>query len=375
MITPSAELDFILFAAFVFFFLVLMYFYLVVFRRLAFYSKKKEDLPADIPVTIVIAAKNEEENLQRNLPHVLAQDYPEFEVIVINDFSSDDTGPVLEEFQRRYNNFRAITIKQEGSHAIGKKYPLTLGIKGAKYETVLLTDADCKPKSPYWLRNMVRNYKPHTEIVLGYGGYERVPGLLNKLIRFDTFYVALQYLSFAIGRSPYMGVGRNLSYKTPLFFKNKGFASHTHIPSGDDDLFINKVATSNNTEVEISHDAHTVSKVKRRWSDWVRQKRRHLTTGNYYNLRTKLLLGLLNFSNILFVGAFVALLLLNYQINLIVVIFVSKLIIQLTIFKKSMGKLGEKDLWFFSPFFELFLIFYHPYLFLTNRFFKQNRWK
>jgi cellulose synthase/poly-beta-1,6-N-acetylglucosamine synthase-like glycosyltransferase len=375
MITPSTEIEFILFALFAFFFLALMYYYLLIFSRLAFGKSGSADTAPNIPITIVIAAKNEEENLQRNLPSILNQDYPEYEVIVINDFSSDDTGAVLEEFQRRYNNFRAITIKQEGSYKAGKKFPLTLGIKGAKFETVLLTDADCKPKSTKWITSMVRNYKPETEIVLGYGAYEKLPGLLNKLIRFDAFYVALQYLSFALKVNPYMGVGRNLSYKTPVFFKNKGFSSHMHISSGDDDLFINKVATSNNTVVEFSVESHTVSKAKRRFRDWARQKRRHFTTGPYYKLKTKLYLGFLNLSNFLFLGTFISLLILNYNLEILFVIFFVKFAVQMFIFKKSMDKLGESDLTLYAPFLELFLMVYHPYLYLTNRFHKENRWK
>jgi cellulose synthase/poly-beta-1,6-N-acetylglucosamine synthase-like glycosyltransferase len=364
----------VLFVIFALSFLILLYYYLIIFGRIAFMKKKAVVSETNIPVTIIIAAKNEEENLQRNLPSVLSQNYPEFEVIVVNDYSTDDTGLILEELERRYSNLRTITIKQESSGPIGKKYPLTLGLKGAKYETVIFTDADCKPKTSEWIRSIVRNYSQGVEIVLGYGAYERLPGFLNKLIRFDAFSIALQYLSFAKGGNPYMGVGRNLSYKKDLFFRNKGFASHTHIPSGDDDLFINKVARAANTAVEIEEDAHTVSKVKRTYNEWVIQKRRHLTTGKYYRFKTKFMLGLLYMAKLVFPLTFIGLLLLGYEQNIILSIFLAKIFIQMLIFKKSMNKLKEKGLWFFSPFFELFLIFWYPYLVVTNRFYNKSKW-
>jgi cellulose synthase/poly-beta-1,6-N-acetylglucosamine synthase-like glycosyltransferase len=374
MITPSPDAGFILFLVFVLSFLVLLYYYLVIFGRIAFLKKKPKSADTNIPVTIIISAKNEEENLQRNLPSVLSQNYPEFEVIVVNDYSTDDTGLILEELERRYNNLRTITIKQESSGPIGKKYPLTLGLKGAKYDTVIFTDADCKPKSPDWIRTMVRNYSPGVEIVLGYGAYEKLPGLLNKLIRFDAFSIALQYLSFAKGGNPYMGVGRNLSYQKELFFRNKGFASHTHIPSGDDDLFINKVARANNTAIEIEEESHTVSRAKRTLHDWFTQKRRHLTTGKYYRFKTKFMLGLLYISKLIFIGTFIALLALGYAHEIIISIFLAKILIQMFIFKQSMNKFKEKGMWLLTPFFELFLMFCYPYLILTNRFYNKSKW-
>ncbi|HET6244043.1 MAG: glycosyltransferase [Bacteroidetes bacterium] len=376
MINFSISIEFIVFVVFFATFLVLLFYYLFVFGKFAFYKKKQSSVvSATPPVTVVIAAKNEEENLRKNLPLILAQDYPEFEVIVVNDFSTDETEFVLEQFQLNHSNFRAITIKQEGLQSTGKKYPLTLGIKGAKHERILLIDADCFPKSDNWIKRMSSNYSEGIEVVLGYGKYEKKPGLLNKLIRFDTFFIALQYYSFALCGNPYMGVGRNLSYEKSLFFKHKGFAKHTHIASGDDDLFIGKVANENNTAIEFDIDSHTFSKPKRTLRDWVRQKRRHLTTGKLYKLKIKFALGLLGVSNFIFILVFVALILLNYQINLIVIIFLTKLSVQMIIFRKSMDKLGERDLWFLAPLLDLFLIFYYPYLFFSKAFIKQSKWK
>src|SRR6185312_2609594 len=152
-----------------------------------------------------------------------------------------------------------------------KKFPLSMGIKSSRYETLLLTDADCVPASEHWIQLMQNGYREGTEIVLGYGAYNKAEGLLNKIIRFETFHSALQYLSYALAGMPYMGVGRNLSYKKELFFNNKGFSSINHIPGGDDDLFINMVANKRNTTIVIDKDAHTLSEAAPTWQIWQRQ--------------------------------------------------------------------------------------------------------
>src|SRR5688572_33381892 len=125
-------------------------------------------------------------------------------------------------------------------------------------------------------------YTNGVEVVLGYGAYYKRPGMLNKLIRFETFHSALQYFSLALAGLPYMGVGRNLSYKKELFLRNKGFSSINHVLSGDDDLFINQVATKHNVNVVLDQEAFTLSEPKRRFKDWIRQKNRHYSTGKYY---------------------------------------------------------------------------------------------
>jgi cellulose synthase/poly-beta-1,6-N-acetylglucosamine synthase-like glycosyltransferase len=373
---PSLTLDFVLFVIFGVVFLIQLYYYLIVFGRFAFCKRKSTSGSTSFPpVTVIIAAKNEEINLQKNLPLILDQDYPVFEVIVVNDFSTDETYQVLEAFEAKHSNIRAITIKQEGSHHVGKKYPITLGLKGAKYEHVLFTDADCSPKSRDWIKSMMAGYAENTEIVLGYGAYEKKKGLLNKLIRFDTFYVAIQYFSMALGGKPYMGVGRNMSYKKDLFFRNKGFATHTHIASGDDDLFVNKVATAENTGVVYFKDAHTVSVPKRSFAAWIQQKRRHLTTGKYYKSNHKLMLGMFSLTNVLFILLFLALVVVKFPIEIILSIFLFKLLVQIIIFRQAMVKLDEKDLIFLAPFLDLFIAFFHPYLYLSNPFIKPPKWK
>jgi glycosyltransferase involved in cell wall biosynthesis len=365
---------FIIFIVFAIAFIIQLWFYLSVFRRVAFF-KKGNVAGAAPPASIVICARNEDDNLVEFFPAVLAQDYPEYEVVVVNDCSFDNTADILEEFSKKYERLKVVTIKEDDNFSHGKKFALMVGIKGAKHEHLLLTDADCKPNGKNWLRTMMSNFDERTDIVLGYGAYEKSKGLLNKLIRFDTFYIALQYMGWSMDGKTYMGVGRNLSYRKSLFFKYKGFRSHYHIESGDDDLFINEAATAANTRVEVSPESFTTSKPKRTMSGWVRQKRRHLTTAKHYKGETKFRLGMLSFSQYLFWITFVTLLIMQVNLYVVLGLWLFRFIIQLLIFKKSMVQLEERDLFLFSPVFELFFMFFYPYLAVSGLFVKKSKWK
>lgn len=371
---PELNLQFVLFCIFCFMILILLWYYLYYFARIAFH-KEKNVSGSFQPVSVIICAKNEDHNLPEFLPLVLSQDYPEYEVVVVNDCSWDNTTDVLREFEKKFNHLKVITVKEDLKHHHGKKFAVMVGIKGAKQEHLLFTDADCKPLSNQWLKSMMRNFSGATEIVLGYSKYEKLPGFLNKLIRFDTFQIALQYLSFAKAGSPYMGVGRNLAYKKPLFFKHKGFATHYHIESGDDDLFINQAATKVNTRAEISPESFTESRVKKEWNGWIEQKRRHLTTWKEYKSSDKIRLGIYPIAQAFFWILFSVLLFFQYEIFIVLSLFAFKIIVQLIIFKLSTDKLKEKDLFLTSLFAELFLLGFYPALTISNALFRRKKWK
>ena len=339
--------------------LIQVFYYLWFFSRVAFFRNKPKDQHQQHPVSVVICARDEDENLARNLPGVLVQQYPSSkEVIVVNDNSVDDSKFILQELKRTFKNLHIVELTQEAKLISGKKYPLSIGIREAKYEILLLTDADCVPSSEHWIQKMQDAYSDETQIVLGYGAYHKRKGLLNKLIRFETFHTALQYLSYALAGIPYMGVGRNLSYRKDLFLRNKGFSSINHIPSGDDDLFINKLANSRNTEVVLDRDAITRSIPKTTWGGWLKQKSRHYTTAKYYKPLHKALLGLYFVSQFAFYPlAVAAFLFFNWQWALPVALF--KLVVQGFILYKSMAKMDEKDLWPWFIFLDMWMFFYY----------------
>ncbi|HSU27036.1 MAG TPA: glycosyltransferase [Chitinophagaceae bacterium] len=329
------------------------------FSRVAFYRYKPKLQSQQHPVSVVICARDEDENLARNLPGVLVQNYSSTsEVVVVNDNSQDDSKYILQELKKTFKSLNVVELTQEAKLIPGKKYPLSIGIREAHHEILLLTDADCVPSSDRWIQKMQDAYGEHTEIVLGYGAYHKRKGLLNKLIRFETFHTALQYLSYALAGVPYMGVGRNLSYKKDLFLRNKGFSSLNHVPSGDDDLFINKVATRNNTEVVIDPDAITRSVPKLHWGTWLRQKTRHYSTAKYYKPVHKLLLGFYFLSQFLYFPL-LALTLLFYDWRWAGILFAIRFLLQAFVLFKAMRKMGEGDLWPWFLFLDMWMFFYY----------------
>ena len=335
--------------------LIQLFYYSFFYSRVAFYKQKSRQQSQQHPVSVIICARDEDENIARNLPGVLVQKYATtHEVIVVNDNSVDDSKYILEELQKTFKFLQIVDLKQEAKLISGKKYPLSIGIKEAKHEIVLLTDADCVPATEFWIQKMQDAYVNGTEIVIGYGAYYKKPGLLNKLIRFETFHSALQYLSFALAGNPYMGVGRNLSYKKDVFLRNKGFSSINHIPGGDDDLFINKVASKHNTRVVIDKDAITLSQPKCSFSQWLRQKTRHYSTARYYKKTNKFLLAAYSISQFLF---FLAILFYDWRLSLAV--FGARLLLQGFVFFRAMKKLDEADLWPFFVFFDIWMFFYY----------------
>lgn len=356
---PPMNLGEIFFSVFIVVTAVQLFYYSFFFCRVAFFRLKTKSQSQQHPVSVIICARDEDEKLARNLPGVLVQNYPtSHEVVVVNDNSLDDSKYILQELKKTFKSLKIVELTQEAKHITGKKYPLSIGIREAKHEVLLLTDADCVPAGEYWIQRMQDGYADGIEVILGYGAYHKKRGLLNKLIRFETFHTALQYLSYALAGMPYMGVGRNLSYKKEVFLRSKGFSSINHIPGGDDDLFINKVATKKNTAVVIDPEAITRSIPKTTWKNWFRQKSRHYTTAKYYKPKHKFLLGLY-FSSQFIYYPLLAAAIIFYDWKFVLPIFGLRLIWQGFVLYKAMKKMDEADLWPWFFFLDLWMFFYY----------------
>jgi biofilm PGA synthesis N-glycosyltransferase PgaC len=374
MLNNLSIAEVLLFSVFMLALVIQLVYYWGVFSHLAFYKAAVVTNPAQ-PVSVIICARNESKNLRNNLQSILEQDFFDFEVVVVNDCSWDDSGLYLEQMARQYPNLKVLTIKEQEKYQHGKKFALTLGIKAAKHEILLMTDADCKAKSKNWLSLMQNNFSPNKSITIGYGPYQKKAGILNRFIRLDTFYTALQYISFSMMGMTYMGVGRNLSYRKSVFFKNKGFASHQHVLSGDDDLFVNSIANKTNVALELNPQAFTYSEPSLSWNAWINQKVRHFSTARYYKKRHKVVLALLTISHFLFFSTLVTLLILKFEWHLLLILFIIRFGCQLLIFGKAMKVLEEGDLWWMIPLFDLFSFIFYPILTLTNLFVKVHKWK
>ena len=338
-----------------------LWFWGVCFHKVANYSppnlpaQADEELP---PASIIICARNEEDNLRRNLPLFLQQDYPTYEVIVVDDNSTDKTAEVVLEFQKKFSTLRLLTVRNKTSP--GKKAALSLGIKQASFERLFLSDTDCRPVSRQWLRVMSRSLTGSTGIVLGYGPYLKRDGWLNRFIRFEAFYTAIQYLSFALAGHPYMGVGRNLAYHRSIFWQAKGFERHAHLTSGDDDLLVNQMAHAGNTTINLFPETRIYSDPATSWRGYYNQKRRHLSVGSHYRWQHQFALGALALSHFAFYALTILLLILlpdwwyiltlNYLVRIGVV---------LQVYQGAGKHLGEQDLLPLLPLLDvLYLVYY-----------------
>ncbi|HEX4887977.1 MAG TPA: glycosyltransferase [Luteibaculaceae bacterium] len=363
----------VLTVCFIIFFVYCIYFY----SRLAFLKIADDEVPASqkVPVTVIICAKNEDENLIKNLPKIFEQDYPTFQVIVVNDGSWDDTKEILEAFQKRYSNLHIINIEENDHLRMGKKLALTLGIKGAKYDHVLVTDADCEPVSNNWINRMATPFARGYSLVLGHSPVKKEAGFLNLLIRFDNLSTAINYHSFSLAKVTYMGVGRNMAYAKKLFFDVGGFKKHYSIVSGDDDLFVNEIASKARTVSVLNPDSITETVGKPTFKLWFRQKQRHYTTVKYYKGGHRTLLAIPHIAAVIFyVAALFLLFFPGFQLTSASMVL-GRWLIQIFFNYRCAVKLGHKDVALLSPFLEVVLLVLNPIIYFAQLYNRQPGWR
>ncbi len=352
-----------------------LFYYLFIFGKFSF-AKTQVVNGSSIPISVIVCAKNEEENVAKYFPLLAEQDYPDFEIVLIDDASSDTTLDLFEEFEKKYPNVKLVKVKNNEAFWGNKKYALTLGIKAAKKEHLLFTDADCYPTSKQWITAMSSQFSTEKTIVLGYGAYEKIAkSFLNKIIRFETLMTALQYFSWAKAGHPYMGVGRNLAYKKEEFFTVNGFIDHIQIRSGDDDLFINQASNSKNTTISYTPESFTYSRPKKTFNDWFTQKRRHVATAKHYKSFDKVQLVLFFSSQLLFIIVPIILLAFQFQWIVVVSLIGFRYLFAWIVVGYAAEKLKEKDVMYWFPIIEFILIFTQINIYFTNIFSKPPTWK
>jgi len=333
-------------------FLIQVFYYLYYFLAPARF--RPPDIPQkNAPVSVIICARNEEENLRNFLPAVLEQDYPDFEVVVVNDCSEDDSYNILGEYLKKFPNLKVSNIIRDPKFTHNKKFAQFIGIKAAKNELLLFTDADCKPESEKWIAGMASGFGDGIDFVLGYGGFFGKKGFLSKYIRYDSMMIAMQYFGMAIRGIPYMGVGRNLAYRRSLFFDRKGFGYHSHLASGDDDLFVNSNASGENIATEFRKESHTRSVPAPCINEYYKQKTRHLTTASHYKPRDKMALIAEPVTRIFFYAAFLILITNLVMWPVVAAIFLARITIQFLIFSLNQKKFNERGLLPWIPVFDM----------------------
>lgn len=322
-----------------------IYFYLR-YLRLGGKVTSQTDSDVQLPaVSVIVCAHNEYDNLQDYLSILLEQDYPCYEVIVVDDSSEDGSDLLLERWSRQYGNLYHTFVPRGARVLSNKKLALTIGIKAAHYDYLLLTDADCRPESKHWIREMMQGFaNQQTEVVLGFSPYFEKKGLLNHIIGYDTLFNGLQYMGMARAGKPYMGVGRNLAYKRETFFSVGGFKGLLGNRAGDDDLFVNRIANAANTVVVNNPNSIVWSVPKTTWREWFHQKRRHLSVSPQYRTQSKIQVTLEPLSR----GTFYSCLLISAivgnieLISIALALFLLRLLVQLIIINVSARRLNMR---------------------------------
>ncbi|MBJ6108378.1 glycosyltransferase [Hymenobacter sp. BT523] len=350
------------------------------------FASRPAEAPADAPgpdaepVSIVVCAHNELDNLRRLLPLLLQQDYPAgFEIVLIDDRSDDDTYLYAQQLAQYYHEkVRLVSVARTPRGFAPKKYALTLGVKTTRYARLLFIDADCIPATNQWLRLMQRGFAHGggADVVLGFSAYAAAPGFLNHLIRYETLLTAAQYLSFAWRGWPYMGVGRNLAYTRACFNATKGFASHMRLLSGDDDLLVqDAVRYGQRITVVADASAHTLSEPAPTWRAWWHQKRRHLSAGRAYRLADRLRIGTFVAANVLFYFATVALAFSSNNWVPLAVVYTLRTLFMGAVYARLSSRLGQPVIVGLLP--VLDVVYFFQYLALGISLFLNRtlRWK
>lgn len=311
--------------------------YYFIFSQINISSFQAKNIAFSPAVSVIICAKNESANLDTHLSYWLNQKYENYEVIIVNDQSTDTSNLILEKYKIQYTHLRIIDIPVTFKKKwLGKRNALWQGILAAKNEYLLFTDADCKPLSIFWIKEMMQAFENDAiEIVLGYSPYQKEKGFLNGLIRYETLITALQYMSFAHFKIPYMSVGRNVAYKKSVL-NEKVFEKSNQTISGDDDLVFQKIANKNNVAYVLNQNSWTESKAPSSFKEWTNQKKRHLRAGIYYPITMQILLGLFSFLNIIYFFS-VTYLLFTFSTYFFLFILIKPILFTLFIYKTPLN--------------------------------------
>lgn len=349
-------------------FIELVYYY-VVFARFSFMKKKKATAIQQVPVSVVMVVKDAASVLLKTLPRLLNQQYDDFEIVMVNDNSQDETKLLILEYQQQYKNIKLVDLETAVTTIRGKKFALSMGIRCASHEHIIITDPECSPTSTHWIEKMAQNFVGQKKIVLGYSTYEKRNTPFNRLLHFDTLFNAMEYFSLARIHSTYRGDNKNLAFASSLFDAQRGFAAHNHISYGDEDIFISRAANKSNTAIEFSPDAVTVLQRGTNHRYWRDHKEGLYFTRKYNTFKNRLLLNGFGVVNILFYVTLALAVIFTYSdivlLSVTLGIIALRLISQYFVFGFAAKKLQEKQVIPALLFYDLIFAFLNPIYYLA----------
>ncbi len=355
---------------------ILLLFYIPVSIAVSNYKqpvRKDYKIPG---ISIVVCARNELENLRKLIPLLLKQQFGNIEIILVDDKSSDETYDYAIELDKNEPRFKLVRIDDTPDHINNKKFAITMGIRAATYDHVLLTDADCFPQGDNWVEEMSQGFSSDDkQFVIGFSQYYATKGFLNHFIRFETLYTALKYFGVGLLGNPYMAVGRNIAYRKSFFLENNGFGKHQGVVGGDDDLLVNRHAKRKNTSFMMSPTSVMYSNPKKTWKAFFIQKKRHLSVGKHYRKADKLLLGLVSLSKIIFWFSFITVIMSGFQTYFALGGFLMVMVSLLTTFNVLKKKTGDNSSIRFLPIIDFVYTFYFILTGFKVLFTKKVKWK
>jgi glycosyltransferase involved in cell wall biosynthesis len=349
--------------------------YLGILGKFAF-IKQQTITPKKIPVSVIVCIKNNIEAVQRLIPALAEQQYPDFEIVLVDNASQDETIDILEAFEKQYHNVKLVKVENNEAFWANKKYALTLGIKAASKDYLLFIDVNCMPASNEWIASMASQFTLSKTIILGYSAFaKKKNSFLNKLIRFDGLMAATQYFAWMRAGRPFTGNGRNLAYKKDEFFNRNGYINHIKIRTGEDALFINEAATKKNTAICYTPQSITFRESKKTFKQWVRDKRKRAYAAHFFKSFDKLQLNTFYMLQILFIVLAITLAILQYNWMFLVPVIVVRYIVAWVTLAQSAKRLNEKDAVYWYPVMEIMVIFTQLYAYIANLFSKPVHWK
>ncbi len=350
--------------------------YLCFYGKFAFYKQNQKPLKQSFPpVSVIVYAKNQANELQANLPDIISQNYPDFEIILVNNHSSDCTVNVMEQFKQHNQAIKIVNVKNIEAFWASKKYALTLGIKAATHDYLLFTESNFKPLTKSWIREMSTKFGTKKDIVIGFKTYPKNQTLFNKFLRCDNIIDILTTFSFTKSGLPFKGDNSNLAYTKKAFFKANGFTNHIKLYYGEASLFINQVATTKNTALCINPIGFTQQQTPINFVNWKQNKQLLLKTAMHFNFLNKSLLILLHITHVLFWLLASILFVVGYYWYLVLALFLFRISIQLIIFGISAKKLNQSDIVIFLPILEVFLLLVQITIFISQLTATRNHWK
>lgn len=241
-------------------------------------------------ISIVICSKNNAEDLKENLPYFLEQDYPNYEVIVVNDGCVDDTDIVIKALQNKYDHLRTTRIPLDERFSHNKKLAQTIGIKGAKNENIIFSNPNCKPASKLWLQNLAKNWDKSVHI--GYSNFENQKKFGTNLLKNDILKRWTKAICFSSTGKTYYGNGNNMGYLKEDFFANKGFAKHSQFEAGYDHLMAYRLSKKSGSSTYISPESKVFLPTRNPFEIWANEQKYYYQSRKYISKKIKFLLDL-----------------------------------------------------------------------------------